>query len=142
MYRGFLEYLKGRYITAEEVLLLLCELAEKSSLLRESVLVFDEFTGFTPVQNRLMRELLPLASKVMVSVTIDIREDFYHSRGIHELFAMSKKTVEVLQKLAFELAVAVEEPVVLSPARRSATGNTQRTFFYGAEFISPQMPRI
>ncbi len=87
MYRGFLEYLKGRYITAEEVLLLLCELAEKSSLLRESVLVFDEFTGFTPVQNRLMRELLPLASKVMVSVTIDIREDFYHSRGIHELFA-------------------------------------------------------
>ena len=51
---------------------------EKSSLLRESVLVFDEFTGFTPVQNRLMRQTLPLASKVIVSVTIDIREDFYH----------------------------------------------------------------
>lgn len=141
MYRGFLEYLKGRYITAEEVLLLLCELAEKSSLLRESVLVFDEFTGFTPVQNRLMRELLPLASKVMVSVTIDIREDFYHSRGIHELFAMSKKTVEVLQKLAFELAVAVEEPVVLSPGEEKRYRNAKELFFMEQNLFRPRCRR-
>lgn len=54
MYQGFTEYLKGRYITAEEVLELLYDVAEESELLRNSVIVLDEFTGFTPIQNRLM----------------------------------------------------------------------------------------
>ena len=50
MYRGFREYMEGKYITSEEVLMLLCEVAEESSLLRDSVIVFDEFTGFTQIQ--------------------------------------------------------------------------------------------
>ena len=137
LYRGFREYLAGKYITAEEVLLLLAELAGKSALLRESVLVFDEFTGFTPVQNRLMRELLPLASKVMVSVTIDVREDFYHSRGIHELFAMSRKTVETLQKLAFSLSVPVEDPVVLTPGEKKRYRNAAELFFMEQNLFRP-----
>lgn len=91
MYQGFTEYLKGRYITAEEVLELLYDVAEESELLRNSVIVLDEFTGFTPIQNRLMEKLLVLAKKVSVSVTMDVREDFYQCRGVHELFAMSKK---------------------------------------------------
>jgi len=37
MYQGFTEYLKGRYITAEEVLELLYDVAEESELLRNSV---------------------------------------------------------------------------------------------------------
>ena len=30
--------------------------------------------------------MLPLADRVIVSLSMDIREDFYHSRGVHELF--------------------------------------------------------
>ena len=48
MYEGFREYIDGKYITAEEILTLLCEVAEESELIRDSVIVFDEFTGFTP----------------------------------------------------------------------------------------------
>lgn len=129
MYRGFHEYMEGKYITSEEVLMLLCEVARESLLLRDSVIVFDEFTGFTPIQNRLMRELLPLANRIMVSVTMDIREDFYHSRGVHELFSMSKKTVDVLQKLAAELSVAVDEPIVLEPGEKKRYKNSAELFF-------------
>ena len=38
------EYIDGKYITAEEILTLLCEVAEESELIRDSVIVFDEFT--------------------------------------------------------------------------------------------------
>lgn len=137
MYRGFREYMEGKYITSEEVLMLLCEVAEESSLLRDSVIVFDEFTGFTPIQNRLMRELLPLAERIMVSVTMDIREDFYHSRGIHELFAMSKKTVAVLQKLAAELSVPIEEPIVLEPGEKKRYKNSAELFFMEQNLFRP-----
>ena len=85
MYQGFTEYLKGRYITAEEVLELLYDVAEESKLLCGSVIVLDEFTGFTPIQNRLMEKLLVLAKKVSVSVTMDVREDFYQCRGIYSV---------------------------------------------------------
>ncbi len=129
LYRGFREYIEGAYITAEEVLSLLCEVAGESALLRDCVIVFDEFTGFTPIQNRVMRELLCLAKKVMVSVTVDIREDFYHSRGIHELFAMSKKTVGTLQKMASELAVETEEPVVLAAGEAKRYAGAPALFF-------------
>ncbi len=129
LYRGFREYIEGAYITAEEVLALLCEVAKESALLRDCVIVFDEFTGFTPIQNRVLRELLCLAQKVMVSVTVDIREDVYHSRGIHELFAMSKKTVRSLQKMASELAVETEEPVVLTAGEKKRYAGAPALFF-------------
>ena len=40
MYEGFREYIDGKYITAEEILTLLCEVAEESELIRDSVIVF------------------------------------------------------------------------------------------------------
>ena len=54
MYQGFLDFLEGRFVTAEEVLELLIDVAEESQILRESVLVLDGFTGFTPIQNQLL----------------------------------------------------------------------------------------
>lgn len=129
MYRGFREYIEGDYITSEEVLSLLYDVAEESALLKDSVIAFDEFTGFTPIQNRLMHKLLSLSDKVMVSVTMDTREDFYHSRGIHELFAMSRKTVDVLLKIAQELKIEVEEPVVLEPGEKKRYKEAPALFF-------------
>lgn len=137
MYRGFREYLEGRYITSEEVLTLLCEVAGESVLLRDSVIVFDEFTGFTPIQNRLMRELLSLAQKIIVSVTMDCREDFYHSRGVHELFAMSKKTVEVLQKLALETKIEIEDPIVLGNGEQKRYKDAPALFFMEQNLFRP-----
>ena len=48
VYRGFQEYLSGKYITNEELLDVLCQVIRDSELLKESVVVFDGFTGFTP----------------------------------------------------------------------------------------------
>lgn len=129
MYRGFREYMEGRFITSEEILTLLCEVAEQSQMLRGSVIVFDEYTGFTPIQNRVLREFLKLADRILVSLTMDTREDFYHSRGVHELFAMSKKTVEVLSKMAQELHVEIEEPILMPTGKERRYKNAPALFF-------------
>lgn len=118
LYQGFRSFLEGKFITSEEVLSLLCEVADESAIIRKSVIAFDEFTGFTPVQNKLMERLLKVAEKLMVSVTIDNREDFYHCKGTHELFAMSKKTIKSLLDMAGKLHVEVKEPVVLESGIR------------------------
>ena len=48
-----------------------CRTVPESELLKRSVVVLDGFTGFTPVQNRLLAELMKLARDVIVTVTID-----------------------------------------------------------------------
>ena len=137
MYHSFSEYLQGQYITSEEVLSLLCDVAEDSNIIKDSVIVFDEFTGFTPIQNQLLRKLLVLSERIIVSVTMDAGEDFYHCRGEQELFSMSKKTVSVLMKMAEELHVTVEEPVVLSDGKNHRYKNAPSLYFMEQNLFRP-----
>lgn len=129
MYQGFLEYLEGRFVTAEEVLELLIDVCEQSKILQGSVIVFDGFTGFTPIQNRLIRKLLGIAEEIYVTVTIDSRENFYHCTGSQELFAMSKKMIASLQKMADELHVEVRTPMVLEHTQKSRFHDAQALYF-------------
>jgi len=71
VYEGFHNYLQGKYITGEELLDVLCFAVPKSKILKDSVIVLDGFTGFTPVQNKLLRELLAVADKVIVTATMN-----------------------------------------------------------------------
>ncbi len=114
MYQAFTEYLRGNYITQEELLHVLISLAKESKILRDSVLVLDEFTGFTPVQVELLRTLMPICSEIVVSLTIDKKEDFFHSKGVHELFDMPKKTIRILMDLAQQTHTEVMEPIVIT----------------------------
>lgn len=116
LYGAFREYLAEQYITAEELLQVLCQVVEKSELIRDSEVVLDGFTGFTPIQNQLLQKLMIYAKKVIVTVTIDEREDPYRVDGEHQLFYLSKKTVTTLMRLAQEAHVYAEEPIVVHPS--------------------------
>jgi len=119
MYRGFEEALEGKYITAEEILDVFESVAAESKLLRGSVLAFDGFTGFTPIQNQLLQRLMTLTSDIYVTITMDAREDAYTFRGMQELFAMSKKTVSSLVRMAEKAKIPLEEPVWLIDEEKS-----------------------
>lgn len=52
IYEGFQQFIREKYLTTEESLEVLASYVPQSKLLKDSVIVFDGFTGFTPVQNR------------------------------------------------------------------------------------------
>lgn len=113
IYHGFTDYINDRFITTEETLELLTTAVGKSKIIKDSVVVFDGFTGFTPIQYRLIRELLMLTQRVIVSITIDASEDPFRMGSEQELFYLSKKTVADLQKLAEEAKAKRAEDVFL-----------------------------
>lgn len=113
IYTAFQEELEGKYITAEETLEALCQVLFRSKLLKGSVIALDGFTGFTPIQQKLLRELLQITGKITVTVTIDAKEDFYRIRGEHELFYLSKKTIHTLTQLARQVNCEILPPVVM-----------------------------
>ncbi len=105
LYQGFVDYIQGNFITTEEKLDVLARSLEKSKILPGSVVVFDGFTGFTPIQNRLIQELMRLCSELIVTVTLGEGEDPYVQDGEQKLFHLSKKTVADLDRLAKEAGV-------------------------------------
>lgn len=115
VYEGFQKFIEGKYLTPEESLVMLAKLLPASRLIRDSVIVFDGFTGFTPVQNRVISCLLGLAKEVTVTVTMDGNENPYETIRESELFSMSKKTIQSLTWLAREAGVKIAEPVFLNP---------------------------
>ena len=118
LYKGFIEYIHGNFITTEEKLEVLRRSLHKSKLLPGSVVIFDGFTGFTPIQNRLIQELMTVCGEVIVTVTLGTGEDPYKLDGEQRLFHLSKKTVADLEKLAKEAGVPRKEDVFIPAGAR------------------------
>lgn len=118
LYKGFVEYIQGNFITTEEKLDVLRRSLHKSKLLPGSVIIFDGFTGFTPIQNRLIQELMGVCAEVIVTVTLGAGENPYQLDGEQKLFHLSKKTVADLEKLAREAGVPRREDVFIQAGAR------------------------
>ena len=54
IYQGFKDYIEGHFLTAEEILTRLCPLIMDSSIIKESYIYLDNFTGFTPAQYQVL----------------------------------------------------------------------------------------
>ena len=125
LYESFLAYIKNQYITTEETLDLLREKLTKSRIVKDSVIVFDGFTGFTPVQYNVMEELLRQASKVIVTLTIDTRENPYQMDGEQKLFHLTKKTIHDLEKRAEQAGVSREKDVCIKEEKSYRLRNNE-----------------
>lgn len=143
IYRAFEEYLENRYVTAEDVLEVLAGKLEESALIKNSEVLVDGFTGFTPVQIGVLGKLFRLCAKVYVTIIMDEREDPYKKAIPHQLFAMSRQLVQQLMKAADEAGCPVEPEIWVrrSGHGRFQPGSTmdqleQRLFRYGKRGFS------
>ena len=116
IFDGFADFMKERYITAEEILLVLSKVIDKSDWLKNSVICLDGFTGFTPCQNEILAKMMAMAKKVMVTVTIDSREPLSGNESEYQLFGLSQKTIKKLYEIADETHTDIEKPIYVQEA--------------------------
>lgn len=100
IYEEFQKAIAERFITAEEILDVLCRVLPESKLIKNSVVTLDGYTGFTPVQYRIAELLMIRAKKVVVTVTMDPKARPFKKEGIHHLFYMGKEMVTRLNQTA------------------------------------------
>lgn len=127
--QAFSEFIQDKYMTAEDVLGVLCDLADQSQILKNSILAFDGFTGFTPVQNKLMNRLLVLSEQVYITITIDEKEDPFANHKEQELFSMSKKMAGSLCRMAAKGRVEILPEVRLKQGETSRFGQAPALAF-------------
>ncbi|NTV77995.1 MAG: hypothetical protein HGA25_02335 [Clostridiales bacterium] len=113
LYHGFLEYTKDRFITTEESVIQLKQILSQSKLIQNSVIVLDGFTGFTPVQNSLIQELMKQAKEVIITIVLDGHENAYDIGKEQQLFYLSKKTIASLTKLGREAGIEQMKDTIL-----------------------------
>ena len=91
LYDRFQEYKKDHYITTEETLGLLANCISKSTILKDAVIIFDGFTGFTPVQKQVLLALYYRSDEIWFSFTSDTTDT--------NLFELTQKTIKGIDAL-------------------------------------------
>ncbi|MCR5032012.1 MAG: exodeoxyribonuclease V subunit gamma [Lachnospiraceae bacterium] len=118
LYDAFKKRIGQEYLTKETTMDLLAECVPQSAFCRDSVIVFDGFTGFTPIQEQVIRQLLLTAKQVSFSLTSDIAAEQKGEKGqqggrSRALFALTEKTTGKLIRLAKEAGVPIEENIYM-----------------------------
>lgn len=125
IYKAFLKECEDKFLSKEETLDLLQQRLHLSKNVKKSVFVFDGFTGFTPIQNNVIEELMCLAEDVVITLEMDHRYSPYRVEGEDFLFHMSRQTVRTLQKMAERNGISLKEDMILSevPVKRFANNS-------------------
>lgn len=113
IFEYFLQEISGRFMVTEQILDVLCDFVSSSQLLQNGIFYFDGFTGFTPVQLRFLKELLPVAEQINISITMPGEIAGYTQKESEELFFFSKKTENALMGICQEAHEFMEEPLIL-----------------------------
>ncbi len=133
LYKAFLEDKRDRFITNEEMLDLLAQAIPSSDWVRRSTFVLDGFTGFTPVQYRVITALIRCSREVIVSLCMG-RDGGPSMKTVlaqkdpgkeDALFYLSRKTVCDIEKLAAQQGLERGEEIYVGapgafPARFDA----------------------
>ncbi len=111
---AFQDKIASEYIVAEQLTELLIDCAGRSELIKNSVIVMDGFTGFTPIQLKLIGTLICNAIKVYSVHTIDeqsYKKSYRGGLAEHELFYLTDKTLSSLKQLSRERQVPLEADI-------------------------------
>lgn len=113
LYNAFSEYIKGKHIVSEEVLDILAKNLRKSKKLKGAYLVFDSFTGFTPIQYKLVEILMDIAYKSTFTLCADSADIDRLKLAEDDLFYMTMAMSKHINNLADKNMIRQEESIYL-----------------------------
>ena len=104
LYEEMNRFCGEKFITREEKLDVLADAVSRSERLKGSIVAFDGFTGFTPVQNNVITSLMKTCSEVWMSIILPAEEyeDYRKHNEDYRLFSLSMRTVFSMEQLAHD----------------------------------------
>lgn len=110
IYKEFNDYITGKFITREGKLDVLRQVIPVSKVLAGSVVVFDGFTGFTPIQLGVIEDIMAKADETVVTLVLGSDKNIGECLDMQELFYLSAKTYDSLVKRAEKVGAQILPP--------------------------------
>src|SRR5690625_2661535 len=113
IYENLMLLLQNNYIDSEDQLRLLAEKIDEADFLNDAEIYIDGFHRFTPNELHVVETLLKKCKRITVALTIDplTQEEISDL----DLFYQTTGTYNILQTMAKENAIEIEETVKLHP---------------------------
>lgn len=119
LYEGLMEEMEGTFVTSEKLLLRLADIAGRSKILKDAIVAFDGYTGFTPIQLVFLEKLMPLCSDMYVTCLMDPEKDPLKIKSVQDLYYLSATFIQNLVNLAGKTGVTVNDYWYMEdPAKR------------------------
>ena len=105
IYKEYEEKLHENYIDSQDMLISLSNKLELSGYFKDAYIYIDEFTGFTPNQYRVLKQIFKEAKEVYISLTVDNPQSISYSKS--DAFSRTKFTYQKLIKLCAEEGISI-----------------------------------
>lgn len=115
LYEAFEEKMQNQYIDENDVLMVLAEEIENTSILENACIYIDGFVGFTKQEYAIIRKLLRITKDVTVALCAD---DLQMRAQEADVFYANKKTMYTLMQIAEEEEVEILPPIECTQKRR------------------------
>ncbi len=109
----FSNYIKERYLTAEEVPVILSRVIEAYEGLKGATVILDGFTGFVPTQYMVLEKLMKMCKELIVTATTDKKAGLRRKSSKSNLFHMTHEMAEKLIFLAEKSGIEVKADIIL-----------------------------
>lgn len=107
LYDAYEETIKNAYIDEEDILTILSNKLEESTMFQDTMIYIDEFSGFTKQEYEIIRKLLRQAKEVNITICTDNLEE---ASDLNDIFYTNKQTASKLMKIAKEEKVEINKP--------------------------------
>src|SRR5690554_2566834 len=114
LYESYELAIAGLYVDAEDDLAVLAEKLGESSYAHDTEVWIDGFNGFTPQEYMVLGSLIKHCRRVNIALCIDRYYEQNETPDELDLFHSTATTLTKLRKLAQELLIAEEPPLLLA----------------------------
>nr|WP_314507346.1 PD-(D/E)XK nuclease family protein [uncultured Lachnoanaerobaculum sp.] len=133
--KGFGDYIAGKYFTNEQVLDILNENIINSDLLKDSIILLDGFAGFTPVQNRIISNLMNVCDEIRFCITLGKRVNPDIELSESDLFFTSGKMISQINEMAKKADIKRLDDINLNTGANTGFRNSKDLNFFEEHFL-------
>lgn len=116
IYKLYEQNIKDRYIDENDILTLLGEKLEASTIFDNTVIILDEFVGFTKQEYNIIRILLKKAKEVIITVCADSLNEGDNLEN--DIFISNKRTLSKILKICKEENIKINDNIHIKEIKR------------------------
>lgn len=118
IYKKYQEKIEEKFLDENDTLTILAENIKNTKMFNDTVILIDEFAGFTPQEYRIIEELMKVSKEINVTMSLDNLENIDNLIQESDIFYSNKIAINKLLEIAKANNVSVEKPVYLDKIYR------------------------